>query len=106
MGGCLNNIGLQGHPLDTDVRVLKEPRTVPYNRIGSRKRIRTVSVPYRSVTGSSRDAEISLDLLATLIGGASLDLAIRPRSLTIQNKEISICHLKKVKAAIPAGGPK
>ena len=47
MGGYLNKIGLQGHPLDTDVRVLKEPRTVPYNRIGSLKRIRTVSVPYR-----------------------------------------------------------
>ena len=54
MGGYLNKIGLQGHPFDTDVRVLKEPRTVPYNRIGSLERIRTVSVPYRPyhVTGS------------------------------------------------------
>jgi hypothetical protein len=52
MGGCLNKIGLHGHPLDTDVRVLKEPRTVPYNRIGSLERIRTVSVPYRSVSRS------------------------------------------------------
>ena len=50
MGGCLNKIGLHGHPLDTDVRVLKEPRTVPYNRIGSPERIRTVSVPYRTVS--------------------------------------------------------
>jgi hypothetical protein len=56
MGGYLNKIGLQGNPFDTDVRVLKEPRTVPYNRIGSLNRIRTVSVPYRSVTGSSGDA--------------------------------------------------
>jgi hypothetical protein len=47
MGGCPNKIGLHGHPLDTDVRVLKEPRTVPYSRIGSLERIRTVSVPYR-----------------------------------------------------------
>jgi Family of unknown function (DUF5681) len=30
MGGYLNKIGFQGHPLDTDVRVLIEPRTVPY----------------------------------------------------------------------------
>ena len=47
MDGCLNKIGLHGHPLDTDVRVLKEPRTVPYSRIGSLEaypyRIRTVS---------------------------------------------------------------
>ena len=50
MGGYLNKVGLQGNTFDTDVRVLKEPRTVPYNRIGSRKRIGTVSVPYRSVT--------------------------------------------------------
>ena len=47
MGGYLNKIGLHGHPFDTDVRVLKEPRTVPYNRIGSLERIRTVSVPYQ-----------------------------------------------------------
>ena len=33
MGGYLNKIGLHGNPFDTDVRVLKEPRTVPYNRI-------------------------------------------------------------------------
>ena len=46
MGGYLNKIGLQGNPFDTDVRVLKEPRTVPYDRIGSPERIRTVSVPY------------------------------------------------------------
>ena len=52
MGGYLNKIGLHGHPLDADVRVLKEPRTVPYNRIGSLERIRTVSVPYRSVSRS------------------------------------------------------
>ena len=44
MGGYLNKIGLHGHPFDTDVRVLKEPRTVPYSRIGSPERIRTV--PY------------------------------------------------------------
>jgi hypothetical protein len=46
MGGYLNKIGLQGHPLDTDVRVLIEPRTyrIPYRRL---KRMRTVSVPYR-----------------------------------------------------------
>ena len=50
MGGYLNKIGLHGHPFDTDVRVLKEPRTVPYNRIGSLERIRTVSVPYRTVS--------------------------------------------------------
>ena len=47
MGGYLNKIGLHGNPFDTDVRVLKEPRTVPYSRIGSLERIRTVSVPYR-----------------------------------------------------------
>ena len=50
MGGYLNKIGLHGNPFDTDVRVLKEPRTVPYNRIGSLERIRTVSVPYRTVS--------------------------------------------------------
>ena len=30
MDGYLNKIGLHGHPFDTDVRVLKEPRNVPY----------------------------------------------------------------------------
>ena len=63
MGGYLNKIGLHGHPFDTDVRVLKEPRTVPYNRIGSLERIRTVSVPYlvdrhRGRCGSARATEI------------------------------------------------
>jgi hypothetical protein len=33
MGGSLNNLGLQGNTDDTEVRVLIEPRTVPYNRI-------------------------------------------------------------------------
>jgi hypothetical protein len=46
------------------------------------------------------------DLLATLIWGASLDLDIRPRCLTIQNKEISICHLKKARAAILEDDPR
>ena len=33
--------------IDTEVRVLIEPRTVPYDRIVWRLHIRTVSVPYR-----------------------------------------------------------
>ena len=39
-------MGIQGQQLDTDGRLLKESRTVPYNRIGPLNRIRTVSVPY------------------------------------------------------------
>ena len=70
MGGYPNKIGLQGHPLNTDVRVLKEPRTVPYNRIGSAERIRTVSVPYRTVTHcwqTSDSLEFSVDFFIYLL---------------------------------------
>ena len=47
MGGYLNNFWPSGNTEDdTVVRVLKEPRTVPYSRILWLSRIRTVSVPY------------------------------------------------------------
>jgi hypothetical protein len=32
--------------------------------------------------------------------------AVRPRCLTIQNKEITICHLKRARAAIPVEDPR
>ena len=67
MGGYLNNIGLQGNPLDTDVRVLREPRTVPYNRIGSPERIRTVSVPYRTVSRGPPPDAVARELRKNVI---------------------------------------
>ena len=48
MVGSLSNFGLQGNTEDTDVRVLIEPRTVPYNRIEPYPyRIRTVLTVYQ-----------------------------------------------------------
>ena len=73
MGGCLNNFWPSGNTEDdTVVRVVNEPRTVPYSRILWVSRIRTVLTVY----------------------------------LTIQNKEITICHLKKARAAIPEDDPR
>jgi hypothetical protein len=72
MGGYLNKISLQGNPFDTDVRVLREPRTVPYDRIGSLERIRTVSVPYRPYL-------VAEELKGTLRWGAELPLKVEQR---------------------------
>ena len=79
MGGYLNKIGLHGHPLDTDVRVLKEPRTVPYNRMDRW----SVSVPYPYRIGpylvarSWRDfVDDYLHLQATLSWGGEIPLTV------------------------------
>jgi hypothetical protein len=109
--------GMYGLNQETVEALQRDMNSVGGDRVrdkhrGSNGKDSSLRSPGRSpaLSGSAKSHSASNDdfddLLASLIWGASLDVDIRPHCLTIQNKEISICHLKKAKAAIPEDDPR